>query len=89
MLKHIFKRWLLIKWVIIIHWRVLVQRRTVYALSDVPKAVLRWFAIYGDGFIDEEYSSQDAIQYWNTVFDAVCCELEIRKLAHNMNSTML
>lgn len=89
MLKRTFKRWLLIKWFIIIHWRVLVQQRTVYALSDVPKAVLRWFAIYGDGFIDEEYSSQDAIQSWGTVFDAVCRELEIRKLARNRNSTVL
>lgn len=89
MLKRTFKRWLLIKWFIIIHWRVLVQQRTVYALSDTPKSVLRWFVIYGDRFIDEEYSSQGAIQSWDTVFNAVCHELEIRKLARNRNSTVL
>lgn len=89
MLKHIFKRWLLLKWIIIIHWRVLVQQRTVYTLSDAPKSVLRWFVIYGDRFIDEEYSSQGAIQSWDTVFDAVCRELEIRELARSRNSTVL
>lgn len=89
MLKHIFKRCLLIKWIIIIHWRVLLQQRTVYALSDAPKSVLRWLIIYGDRFIDEECSSQDAIQSWDTVFGAIRRELEIRKLARNRNSTAL
>ena len=89
MLKRTFKRWLLIKWFIIIHWRVLVQQRTVYALSDTPKSVLRWFVIYGDRFIDEEYSSQGAKQSWDTVFDAVCRELEIRKMSRRRISTVL
>lgn len=79
MVKNIFKRLMLMKWVCAIYWRVVVQKRTMYALSDVPLTVLRWYAIYSEHHLDlDDEQSRDFIT-WNAVFSAVCDELEIRE----------
>ena len=80
MIKYLFKRYQLAKWLVILNYRVVIQRRSVFALSDVPTAVLRWYAIYGvDQFLEYAADDEYTRSMYLSAFDAVCAELEIRE----------
>ena len=75
-MKRAYKRLLLAKWVLVLHWRVVVGRH-LYSFYDAPLTVLRWCRRYAiEVFSDDSDCSGRA--YIERIASGAAKEIAIR-----------